>query len=588
MRWVALDFETSDTNAFTCEFAGVGIQWFDPEGRDEEPSTYIPKEQGWEACLGNVVFGLPIVMHNASFDLTLLHRLGIRPETDIHDTMLMAKHIHNNWPCYDLKSLAWYHFSDTYQPLLNLRNWFREQRVHVDDEQDMDYTKAPVELVAPYCKHDIEMTVALTRLFWPKLKDHYAYNLDAECIRYDNDMKERGLVANLKFYQDTARLGKRRMRYNLDRAREHMGVEGNPKGNALQEHMKKLGESRLTKTKRIATGDVVLRDWKGKDKGIGSIMRVKADEKNVNTYALNVLAVATPMEKHPELGVFHAQHQQSAAVTRRYKCRGLHGRNGVVAKGQVQNFPPIMREGIVCPPGYEFWKEDMASIEARMFSGMMSLLIGEDHFAKLYRDDPWFNVYLHVLSECAGVHGATKKHELYTPYKHGTLGRLYGSSAKRFSIQLRDDFGIDYSIDRCSEIYATIDRKFPFIRKFQGMLTALAMKQGYVVDPFGAIYYVPKDETYKVVAYINQGAAGMVLKWWWHEVWNLMIANREKGFDDYIFNTVHDEFDFAIQKKGNTKKRAQSYGDVLEKLDLFNLPLRAEVIGPVSNWREAG
>ena len=139
-------------------------------------------------------------------------------------------------------------------------------------------------------------------------------------------------------------------------------------------------------------------------------------------------------------------------------------------------------------------------------------------------------------------------------------------------------------MDDCARIFAGIDKKFPFIRRFQRMLTKIAEAQGYVDGPFGSRYYIDQSEVYKSVAYLCQGEAGMVLKWWWHEMSPLLAASP----GDYIFNTIHDEFDFAIRKKGSPKKRVASYMDVLKGLDLFGLPILAEVKGPVQNWMEAG
>jgi DNA polymerase I-like protein with 3'-5' exonuclease and polymerase domains len=94
-------------------------------------------------------------------------------------------------------------------------------------------------------------------------------------------------------------------------------------------------------------------------------------------------------------------------------------------------------------------------------------------------------------------------------------------------------------------------------------------KQGFILDDFGAIYYVPKEERYKGVNFFCQGCAGNIFK-----LWGLGIHKRLVG-KDYIFCEVHDEFDMALEKKG-AGKRAQMYCDTLKSLDLFSLPIRAE------------
>jgi DNA polymerase I-like protein with 3'-5' exonuclease and polymerase domains len=425
----------------------------------------------------------------------------------------------------------------------------------------------------------------------PWLELNYAHDLDSNMIYPIMRMEEAGLCAHLDFYTDFARRGKRRVRYNRRRAREGMGIEGNPMGSALRSRLATLGETRTTKTKQVRADDVVLRDWENKDASVGAVMRVRRDEKLVNTYAQNIIAVA---KEHPILGgrgIFHANFVQSGAVTRRFRCRGFYGDKGTIRKGNTQNFSDEMKEGIVARPGYLFYKMDLASIEARMFSAYISTLLGVDAFTKRYLADPWFNPYLWVIEQCTGEGKVSKKHELYTPYKHGVLGRLYGSSPNRFSIQLREDFELDYSADDCADIFHRIDRACPFIRRFQRYVVSNVERQGYISDLFGARYYVPKRESYKAVAYLCQGSAGMVLKWWWHEIEPKMI---EAG--DLITNTVHDELDCELscsrpvaQKVGSPRSRIKRYAAALGPLrDLFGLPIVAEVFGPVRNWLDAG
>lgn len=580
-HWTVLDFEASSTNKLSCRIAGVGISTFDIETGKMRESQYIPTER-----IGRSEIRGPVTMFNADYDLHLCRRVGIEITSEVHDVYLMAKHYRTDFPSYSLKSLSWYFFGDVYLPLLELRQWLRAH-AESDDEDTMDLTKAPPHLVAAYCKHDLMNTARLAAWFWPYVQANWAYKLDNGCVPLSMEMEKEGIVADLDYFKRLSRLGKRRMRYNRRKARERMNLdEGvNPMGKALREHLADLGEDRETPTHQVKADDSVLRDWKDEDNAIAAVRRVRKDQVLVQTFAKNILAASNPMgDGH--LGVFHANFMQSAAVTRRFRCSGLYNQKGVQTKGQVQNFPDEVREGITVPPNYDFYKMDLASIEARVFSSFMELLMNEGAFAHEYRLDPFFNVYLHVIEKCTGEGKVTKKHELYTPYKHGTLGRLYGSSAKRFSKQLRDDFELDYTRADCEEIYRNIDRRFPFIRRFQRLMCGIVEEKGVVLGPFGEVYHVPRSEAYMAVAYTCQGSATMVLRWWWLHLWE-----RMKDTLDYIFCTVHDEFDLAAHKAGGKRaqrKRVQGYADVLDRLDLFGLPIKAEVSGPVRNWREAG
>jgi hypothetical protein len=120
----------------------------------------------------------------------------------------------------------------------------------------------------------------------------------------------------------------------------------------------------------------------------------------------------------------------------------------------------------------------------------------------------------------------------------------------------------------------------------------LAEDQGYIRDDFGAIYYMDPNKMYAAVNKYCQGCAGNVLKWWWLRVDALMDESRPLSCShDYVFNTVHDELDAAIVLKGGNDlalSRLNAYCDVLDELDIFELPIVAEHSGLVTNWGEAG
>jgi len=575
--WYAIDYETSDTNKHSCEVAGLGICEFNIETGKILDSRY---DNNYLMLVTRK--DAPLVMHNASFDIHLLQRGGFKVDCPIHDTLLMAKHINNLMPFFDLKSLAWHYFGEPYLELLELKKWFRSQGLS-DDETYMDLTLPPVKLVAAYCLKDVEMTAKLAHIFWKDLKDNFAYELDRKTVPCTVDMEARGIAVDLKFCNEYKRKGARRAKYNRKVAAERMGTEKNPMGDALRDHLAELGETRTTATGKTQADDVVLRDWKGKDKVMGSVGRVREVEKHISTYINNMLAASVPLEANENIGVFHPNFMQSGAVTRRYKCKGFYGSNGVKTKGSTHNFPADMREAVIARPGFELWKFDLGSIEARMFSAFLEMLMGDSTFAEMYRKDPNFNPYLWVVEQCTGRGKVTKKDKLYVPYKHGVLGRLYCSGPDRFASVLRDKFNLlDFTVDECKDIYRSIDKHCPFIKAFQRFLLNLAEAQGYLMDPFGAIYYRPDHKPYEIIAHLHQGAATMVLRWWW-----IRVHKAAQKVGDYPVNNLHDEFDCEIWKKNKPASRAKGYCKIIEKLDLFGLPLRAEA-SRGKNWKECG
>jgi len=576
-NWYAWDFETSGNNAHTCTIVGVGITGFNIKSGEPHTSTFYPYDMF--QSIPKDFFTSYTVAHNAKFELMIAKRLGWVFERTVHDTFIMAKTLHNAFPSYTLKYLSWVYFGDMYEELQDIRDWLQANSGKTEDDEDLfDLALPPLPLVSRYCLKDCANTAALAHQWYPELKDSYAYELDIETIPCVVDMECHGIHIDQEFYSEFVRLATRRMKRNKTTAAENMPIcKGrNPKGDALREHLFELGEVRRTAKGHVAASEVVLRDWLG-DAAVRAIARIKSDEKNVGTYAANFLGA---MDKD---GLVFPSVRQSAAITRRFRGAGFYSSEGDKRKGNIQAVPHIMRLGITARKGHLFYKQDLASIEARIFSAYMEMLLGVSDFAELYRVDKNFNVYVHVLKTCADEWDASKKHPLYAAYKHGVLARLYGSSVQRYTIQMREDFELDYTEERCASIFKEIDRNFPFIRDFQRFMMKLAETQGFVTDPFGSIYYFPPEDSYKIIAYLCQGSAGMVLKWWWCRIQPMLRQNNDK-----VVITVHDELDYEIQKhkvNGLTpRQRVKTYADVLNELDLFDLPILAETDGPLKNW----
>ena len=210
----------------------------------------------------------------------------------------------------------------------------------------------------------------------------------------------------------------------------------------------------------------------------------------------------------------------------------------------------------------------------------MSELLGETWFLEQYCKDDSFNIYIHVGSDCEGS-ALSKKEDIYQAYKHGVLGIQYGVGDETFYVTLHDKFGLPYTLDDCIAIRKKIHKNYPMFGDLQTAAKQVVETQGYIMDNFGDVYYTPLHRIYKAVNDYCQGCAGNVLKWWWTE-W--CKTDEYKDSVDYIFNTVHDELDCAMWMDKHVEQRTKAYCDVLKGLDIFGLPILAEVSDYVPNW----
>jgi DNA polymerase I-like protein with 3'-5' exonuclease and polymerase domains len=574
-RWLAIDYETSSPNKYCTKVVCLGWCLFDIGGKIYDKGCEF---DGTAPSLK----GRTVVGHNLDFDLYLLNRAGVFPPI-AHDTYLMAKHWRNDLPSYSLKALSWYIFGETYPELAALRQWFRDRGESSDDESDFDMSKPPPDLVKAYCLKDVKMTAKLTCWLYPKVKDNYAYQQDVSFIPLNIEVEKNGITVDKDFLRRFKKNGKRQIKRrteDADRRMREVGVlEGNkkPTGDAVRTYLGQLGERRRTpKSQKTLANEVVFRDW-DEDPIIHDISVIKGKQKEVNTYAKNILeACGLRTFFHPNLVL-------SAAITRRFRSWNLYGEDGQITRGQVQNLPRGhgIRDAIVAPQGFCVAKLDLASIEARLGAHAMAVFLKEFWFANQYKANDRFNIYLHVVKTCSGHGDITKKDPLYQAYKHGCLGIQYGVGVKTFYKTMHDKFALPYSETECVGIYQTINRKFPVFKALQRVMSSVVEKQGYITDDFGAIYYVPQNERYKCVNYYAQGCAGNIFKWWYAEIRKVLIP------PDYAFCFVHDEVDMAIKKDRTAEKRVQMYCDTLKSLDLFSLPIRAEY-SMGKTWADCG
>jgi len=344
----------------------------------------------------------------------------------------------------------------------------------------------------------------------------------------------------------------------------------------------------VTPTGKTRTDRVVRRDWRDDDRAVGAVDRVKADESGVQKYLAQVENVVSPHPAGDGYGIFHPNFMQSRATTRRFSSAGYLGDEGQMGRGNTQNFTrgSEVRSWVTVPPGYGLWKLDLSSIEPRLGAHAIAQFLGNDRLQSMYCNEEGFNLYVHVLRVCANQADAGKDHPQYNAFKHGVLARMYGGGVKKFAQTLRDKFELPYTEDDVRDIYAALDANFPELSTIQRHMMGIVDSQGYLLDDFGAKYYVSSTEEYKAMNTYCQGCAGNILKFWWNEVDALMRASQH---DDYIFNAVHDELDVAIVRSRDQRKRVKVYTGTLGQLStMFTVPILADYEGPKKNWRECG
>lgn len=228
MRYMTVDIETTGLDWIRDQIHGVGI------GYDEEPSEYHPIWKIPESVKRDLRD--PSIAkrgHNLhSFDAKFLRRNGLDVQGEFHDTMILANLFDSTLP------LGLKYLSDKFIGQESLENKQQLDR-YISDQgvkniaglcaKDLaDPTHPHTEIIAKYCKEDVENTTTLFYFFLKKLHEmdatlksekfgfkkspldyYYEEAMPLEKVLFE--MEYRGVRVNLKVINDIKDAATKRM-----------------------------------------------------------------------------------------------------------------------------------------------------------------------------------------------------------------------------------------------------------------------------------------------------------------------------------------------------------------------------------------
>lgn len=280
---------------------------------------------------------VPIVFHNAKFDITILENLGIKiPLEQVYDTMLMAHIIDENEYSYELDDLV---------------------RIYLGIRKDIVLAKAmdafkwehvPVKYMAKYAEQDASVTYHLFFYLKNKFADFEEYWLiDREFMMLLRDMENAGIL-----------LDREKVKESLERTTKY-----------CQQYIRKLGFDPGKKKQLHEYVFVTL--------GLKPLTHTPTGQPQVNTNFLE-------KTDHPfckEFREFKIQQKRLTSYYRPYLKKAPNGRlhpgfkqHGTVT-GRLSGFDPNMQQiprdsdikGFFMPEdGCELWELDYKTIEFRL------------------------------------------------------------------------------------------------------------------------------------------------------------------------------------------------------------------------------
>ena len=511
------------------------------------------------------------VLHNAKYDMLVLHRAGLPDIAPVDDTMLVSYAQEAGAHGHGMDELSVMHLG--HQPI-------SYDSVTGTGRARIPFALVPLDRAAPYAAEDADVTLRLWHALRPRLRTTRSLvlyeRLERRLIPVLMGMEQAGVKV------DEAEL--RRM--SADFA-ERMGVmeteihamAGRPfsLGSAKQLGEILFDEQKLPGGKRLPSGawgtDVFLLQSLA-DQGHELPARIidwRQLSKLRSTYTEALVG-----EINPETGRVHTSFAQAITSTGRLSSTDPN----------LQNIPIRTEEGsrirraFVCEPGHVLVSCDYSQIELRLMAHAADIAPLKEAFATGQ------DIHARTASEVFGIPMANLDPATRRRAKAINFGIIYGISAFGLARQL----GIDAGEAR-AYIQAYFER-YPGIRAYMERTKEEARQHGYVLTLSGRRCWIPgiADKSAQRRAYaerqaINaplQGGAADIIK---RAMTRLPTALAEAALSARLLLQVHDELLFeAPDEQADATARVAKR--VMEEAATLSVPLVVET-GSGRNWAAA-
>ena len=568
---LAFDTETTGFDYFADRIVGVGL-CAEPHKAYYVPTSVEGALESLRPLLENPA--IEKVGQNIKFDLQMLRGAGVVVAGKLWDTMVMH---------YLLEPDGRHGMNHLAQSLLGYSPIEIESLIGRGSKQ-LTMDRVAVELVAPYCAEDADVTLQLFGVLLPRLERDGAlelYNtIEEPLIRTLADMEWEGVRVDVgKLHAYAKELGATLVELE-EQIRTLSGVadlnvnSSRQLGVALFEVLKIEAKPKKTKTKQYCTDEEYLTFLADRHPIVPLILEYRGIKKLLSTYV-----EALPLLVNPATGHIHTSYNQAVAATGRLSSTNPNLQNIPIREALGR---PIREAFVASDEEHILLAADYSQVELRLMANASgdeamigAFLSGED----IHRDTA--ARLFHKSPEEVTSDERRKA-------KTANFGIIYGISA----FGLRQRMGGDMSMGEAKEIIEGYFRSYPAIKEYIDNTIRDAKGNGYVQTIFGRKRYLPDinsaNANVRSLAERNainaplQGSAADIIKIAMAEVARRL---REEGLRSKMILQVHDEL--IVDALRSEKERvAEILRESMEGAARLRVPLTVEV-GEGDNWLDA-
>jgi DNA polymerase-1 len=582
---IAFDTESTGLDPHSSEIVGLSVAW----DRTPDDAAYIPlrhpeaRQLAWETVREALqpAFAdelITKIAHNASYDLSMVGRYGLRVAGPLVDTMIAEWLIDPASRGLGLKELAWTRLRVEMTPITELIGKGKSQ---------ITMDQVPLAQAAPYAAADAAMTLRLADALLPEVqKRNLTYlfeQVEMPLVPVLAAMEATGIKVDVPYLQGMSAQLTARLRELERQICESAGCVFNI--NSTQQLSDvlfgKLGLPaeglKKTQSGSYSTAADVLEGLRGKHEIVDLILEQRQLSKLLGTYV-----DALPALVNKRTGRLHTSFNQTGAETGRVSSNTPNLQNIPIRSDIGRE----IRRAFVADEGCRLLSADYSQVELRILahvSGDPALLAafarGEDIHA----------------SAAAAVYGVpisqvTKQQRSVA--KMMNFATAYGVSAYGLSQQS----GLKRA--DAEAFMARYFETYPGIRNYLEQTIAFAYEHGYVETLLGRRRYFPVLQTTGKGAHayvarqaaeraaINhpiQGTAADIIK---IAMIRLFHALEERGHQARMILQVHDELVLEVPEK-EIVPVARLTTDIMEGAYELKAALRVEVEAGL-NWCDLG
>lgn len=575
----AVAFDTETTGLRPMEAALVGISLSDKAGE----GYYIPVGHAHgpqlpmetvrrllQPVLANPE--IPMVAHNAIYDLIILRRHGLEVRGPLFDTMIAEWLIDPASRNLGLKNLVWQRLGMEMTPITDLIGSGRNQD---------SMANVAIEQAGPYAAADADMLLRLKPLQEAELKEKNLWRLFAEVemplVAVLADMEMAGIKLDVHALEELDRELATRMGELEEEIYQMVGYRFNLQSSqqlsdALFVHLG-LPAQGLKKTSagKYSTSADVLEKLRDAHPVVDKILEHRQIAKIKSTYIETLPALV-----NPQTGRVHTSFNQTGTVTGRLSS----------SDPNLQNIPirtPIgrrVREAFVAEDGWLLLSADYSQVELRILAHMTD---DPQLVAAFQRGE---DIHTFTASVIFRVPKEEVTPEMRRIAKTTNFAIIYGVTA----------YGLAQQTGMSNEDAAAFIRayfqQYPLVKEYVERCKEEAAKKGYVETLFGRRRYFPELQSgQKIPAGLRaaaermainmpvQGTAADIIK---VAMIRLHHTLKERGMRSRLLLQVHDELVLEVP----AEERAQAAAlvkDIMENAYPLKVPVKVDCqAGP--NW----